>query len=114
MKCCEYSAGMLRTPVQFQRKLNVPDGAGGFRTSWVPISGSPTRAHYKALSGSERMMASRLDAQVTARIAVRYTPDVAPGDRVLVDGEAHNITFVNNLERRNRWLEMDLKGGVAT
>jgi SPP1 family predicted phage head-tail adaptor len=114
MKCCDYSAGMLRTPVQFQRKLNVPDGAGGFRTSWVAMPGTPTRAHYKALSGAERMMASRLDAQVTARIVCRYNGDVTPADRVLIEGEAHNITFINDVERRKRWLEIDVRGGVAT
>jgi len=114
MKCCDYSAGMLRTPVQFQRKLNVPDGAGGFRTSWAGIAGAPTRAYFKALSGAERMMASRLDAQVTGRITVRYFGDVSAADRVLIEGEPHNITFLNDVERRKRWLEIDVRGGVAT
>jgi hypothetical protein len=32
---------------------------------------------------------------------------------VVIEGRAYNITFVNDVERRKRWYEIDLAGGVA-
>lgn len=114
MKCCDISAGMLRTGVEFQRSTRTSDGAGGAITTWTAISGAPTRAFFKGLSGTERLMAQRLDAQTTARIMVRYIAGITPNDRVLVEGDVFNIRYVDDIERRKRWLSIDIAGGVAT
>jgi len=114
MKCCDMNAGMLRTPVTFQRRTRVADGAGGATETWATISGAAARAYYKALSGYERFLSNRVEARTSARIVVRYFSGLREGDRVLIDSEAHNITFINNLERRNRWLEIDIEGGEAS
>jgi SPP1 family predicted phage head-tail adaptor len=114
MKCCEVTAGMLRTPVEFQRKTREPDGAGGWLDTWGTIPGAAQLAWEKSLSGSERLLASRLDATTTGRIVVRYFAGLTGNDRVLIEGRPHNIKFVNDVERRKRWLEIDVAGGVAT
>jgi len=114
MKCCDITAGMLRTTVEFQRKSLVTDGAGGWHETWAAISGAPTRAHVRGLGGSERMLAQRVDAQTTDRLTCRYFADLTAADRVLVDGEPYRITWVDNVERRNKWLDMRLAGGQAT
>lgn len=114
VKCCDINAGQLRTPVAFERKTNVADGAGGWTTSWAPIAGTPTRARVEGLSGSERLMAQRVDATTSDKLICRYVAGISAADRVLVDGEPYRITWVDNVERRNKWLEMRLSGGVAT
>jgi len=114
MKCCEYSPGMLRTAVEFQRSTRTSDGAGGAITTWAAISGAPTRAHVVSLSGFERMQAQRLDAQTSDRVVVRYFAGLTGKDRVLIEGQPYNIVFVNDIERRKRWLSIDVRGGVVT
>ncbi len=112
MTCCKYNAGMLRTPVTFQRVTKVSDGAGGYTQSWAAISGAPTRAHVKALSGSERYASMRVEANARLRVVVRYFAGLTERDAVVIDGKRCNITFPNNVEFRNRWLEIDVTSGV--
>lgn len=160
MKCCDMTSGMLRTPVQFERLIEIRDHeTAGVSEVWEPLVS--TRGHFRFLSGNERLHAGRMEAGVTARIVTRYfsvppipdvdggTPDTADvaydgdvdggapatvayvgdvdggpawdipsgplteRDRAVIGGRAYNIRFINNLELRNRWLEIDLAGGVA-
>lgn len=113
MKCCDMNAGMLRTPVTFYSKALTTDGAGGYTSADSAISGAPTFCHFKSLSGYERMMAARLDAQTKARIVVRYHAGINENDTAEIGGEKYQIRYINNLEMRNMWLEIDLEGGVA-
>lgn len=114
MKCCQYSAGQLRTPCQFQRKTRVSDGSGGWSDQWANLSGAVTRCSFKALSGNERFQAQRAEATTRNRIVVRYFAGLTEADRVVIGGRRYDITFINNVELRNRWLEIDLSGGMAT
>jgi SPP1 family predicted phage head-tail adaptor len=113
MKCCQIHAGMLRTPVQFQRAARTSDGAGGATQSWAALAGSPTRAHIKSMSGSERFASARVEAQATHRITVRYFAGLTEADAVVFGGKRANIRFINNLEQRNRWLVLDVQTGVV-
>lgn len=113
-KCCDVSAGMLREPVTFERSAKVSDGAGGFTETWGAISGASTRAYVKAMSGSERWASDRTEARSSWRIVVRYFSGLLESDRVVIRGRSYNIRFVNNVELRDRWLEIDLALGVAT
>lgn len=105
---------MLRTPVTFEAKTQVADGLGGWTETWATIISAPTRAHVKSLSGSERLRAEAVSATTRKRVTCRYSADVDPGDRVLIGGRAHNIRFVNNIEERDRWMEIDVDGGEPT
>ena len=113
VKCCDMSSGKLREPVTFQRADKVSDGAGGWTETWAAIAGASDRAFAKALSGSERFASDRTEATTKWRIVVRYFPDLWESDRVMMRGRAYNIRFVNNVELRDQWLEIDLDGGVA-
>jgi head-tail adaptor len=55
-----------------------------------------------------------VNAETKDRIVTRYFAGLTPADRVVMDGRAFNITYINDLERRKKWLEIDLAGGVAT
>ena len=113
MKCCEMSAGLLREPVSFQRRSLTSDGAGGQSETWAAISGAPTRAHVKPLSGRERFVSDRIEATLRIRLLVRYSTAINETDRVIIRGKAHQIRFINNLEFQDRWLQLDCEGGVA-
>jgi len=45
---------------------------------------------------------------------VRYFVGLRETDRVVIGGRRFDITFINDVELRGRWLEIDLSGGVAT
>jgi len=113
LKCCDIKAGLLQTPVTFQRKTRAPNGSGGFTDTWATLAGSATRAHVKAVSGFERLQADRLNASTKERLVCRYFAGLTAADRVLIEGRAYQIRFVNDVERRKRWYELDLEGGVA-
>jgi head-tail adaptor len=112
LKCSDYSASDLTTTVIFERRVRTSDGAGGWSESWQTIR--TTRAYVKGLSGYERFTSDRLNAETKDRCVVRYFAGLLPADRVVIDGMAHNITYINNVERANRWLVLDLTAGVAT
>lgn len=112
-KCCDYHAGMLQEPVTFQRRSLTTDGAGGQTEEWATISGAPTRASVKPVGGSERYASDRTEATVRLRLVTRYTSLIREGDRVKIRDKVHNIRFLDNIEFRNKWLQIDVDGGVA-
>ena len=113
-KCCaDYNAGMLSEPISIERAAKASDGAGGYTEVWAAISGAPTRAHAKALSGSERWASQRIEATAKLRIATRYFDGLLESDSVVIRSRRCNIRFINNVEFSNRWLEIDLDEGMA-
>lgn len=114
MKCCDYTAGMLKHSITFQRETLVGDDAGGTTSTWAAIVSAPTRGFIKAMSGNERWASARVEATASYRLVVRYFPNLMEKDRVLFRDRAHNIRFVNNVEFADKWLEIDLSEGVAT
>jgi head-tail adaptor len=112
--CCDYSSGILREAVTFQRETATAGVAGTFTKAWATVSGAPTRAHVRGLSGREERTGDRTDAVARLRVVVRYSAALREGDRVLIRTRAHNITRIDNVEFRNQWLEIDAEAGVAT
>jgi head-tail adaptor len=112
--CCDYSSGILREAVTFQRETATAGVAGTFTKAWATVSGAPTRAHVRGLSGREERTGDRTDAVARLRVVVRYSAALREGDRVLIRTRAHNITRIDNVEFRDQWLEIDAEAGVAT
>lgn len=113
MKCCDIHAGMLRTPVRFERLVRVSDGAGGAGEEWQALPGAPTRAHVKAMSGGERWASARVEATANLRVTVRYFAGLTEADAVVIDGRRCNIRFIDDVEQRRRWLVLDVQRGVV-
>jgi len=111
--CADYTAGMLRDVVAFERATRTGDGFGGITQTWATISGAPTRAYVKPLSGREVYESQRVEAHASVMIAVRYFSDIRERDRVTIGGREYNIRHIRNVENRNRWLEIRLEEGVA-
>jgi SPP1 family predicted phage head-tail adaptor len=112
LKCCELTAGALREPLTFQRKLTVSDGMGGQAIQWIDLY--TTRGQVKPISGREALQAMQLTASVTHRVYVRYRADLTAADRVVMRGNPMQIRAVLNMEMRNQWLELMCDAGVAT
>lgn len=112
MKCCDYTPGMLREPVTFQKQVLTSIGGGATQLSYV--DDFTARGFMKPLSGREVLYAERLDAQTRNRLTIRYTAKLTESHRAIIRGRAYNIRYLNNVEFRDRWLEIDLDGGVAT
>jgi len=107
-------AADFRTPVTFERKIRVSDGAGGFTESWSTIAGSPTRAKVEALSGGERLEAGRINANTTQRLTCRFFDGLTEADRVVIRSRNFNIRFIDDVLLRGHWYRLDLSGGTAT
>lgn len=113
MKCCDMNSGKLKEPVTFQRRTLTSDGAGGQTESWATVSGAPTRAYVVPVGGSERFAHDRTETTVRLRLVVRYTSALLDSDRVQIRNKIHNIRFLDNMEFANKWLQIDVDGGVA-
>ena len=113
MKCCDLNSGKLKEPVTFKRKTLTSDGAGGMTQAWTTLSGAPTRAYVVPVSGSERYASDRVEATIRLRLVVRYTTALRESDRVQIRNKLHNIRFIDNIEFANKWLQVDIDGGVA-
>ncbi len=113
-QCDKYNAAMLREPVTFERLTRTSDGQGGYTEAWAAISGAPDRAYVKAMSGSERWRSDRVEATSNYLAVVRYFAGLTEQDRIVIRSQNGQIRFINNLEFKNRWLEIDVNLGVAT
>lgn len=113
MGCCDITAGMLKEPVTFERQSQVSDGVGGYTYSWAAISGAPTRAMVKAMSGSERYASQRAEATAHIKVTTRYFSDLKEADSVVIRGIRHNVRFIDNVDFEDRWLVISVERGVA-
>ena len=104
---------MLREPIEFQRMTRTGDGAGGFTEGWAAITGAPTRAMVKPMSGGERFQSQRTEATSTHKIVVRYFADLTEVDRAVIRGRAYQVRFINNVDFDDKWLEISAEVGVA-
>lgn len=114
VRCCgKYNARQLREAVTFQRKTRTSDGAGGYTSGFAAISGAPTRAMVKPLSGRERWASDRVEASANYRVVTRYYDGLEEGDTVLIRGRPANIRFIANVDMMDEWLEIDVQLGAA-
>lgn len=111
MKCCEFKSGMLRTPFTLSRQVAVQLEGGAEQLTYVDYATG--KCAFKSLSGGERLYAERIDATTKSRAIIRYRSGIAESDRLTAGGRVYNIRFINNIELRNRWIELDLDGGVS-
>lgn len=112
-KPSKYNGRMLREFVRFERPVETTDEYGARLKTWVAITGAPTRAMVKPMSGRERWASERTEATANYRIVTRYNADLTEKDRVLVRGRPCNIRFIANVDMDDRWLEIDVEMGAA-
>ncbi|MAO24096.1 MAG: hypothetical protein CMJ25_25375 [Phycisphaerae bacterium] len=112
--CSKYNARQLRTEVSFQRETDTVDSMGGAIRNWAAISGAPTRAMVKPLTGREMWGSDRLEAIGNYKVVTRYFSGLTEKDRIVIDSRNGQIRFVANVDYMDDWLEITVQLGPAT
>lgn len=98
----------------FERNGRTSDGAGGYTNAWAAISGaSGVSVGLMAMSGQERWASQRREAISAWRAWCKPIDGLLESDRLVIDGRAYNIHFVNDIEQRGIWQVLDLSLGTA-
>lgn len=109
------SIGQLRKRCYFERqKKRVDDGGGGYEPVWLPAM--TVWGAVVPYGGAERLAAGRLEASSLATLRIRSSAEARSIDesyRVTVDDVPYQIRGIANPDSRNRFLEIQIEGGVA-
>jgi len=103
---------LLWKTVTIERATKVSDGAGGYTETWSTLA--VVNGGVAAMSGSEGWRTDRLEATSRWRLLIAYWGELFATDRVVIDGRAYNISFVNDVQKRDAWTVLDLGEGVPT
>lgn len=97
----------LRTRITFQQPTISKDPGGAQITTWANISTVPTVwAQWINDHGQEAISSDVEKFVQRATVRVRHRSDIVTTWRVLKDGEAWQILSVDQVQDRNRWVEM--------
>jgi SPP1 family predicted phage head-tail adaptor len=102
--------GRMRQRVTLQTLVETTDSYGQRIESWV-TQGSYW-AFLKSLSGREAVNAQQVKADVTHFLQMRYlgsllaTPGALPSMRILFNGRVFNLSWINNVDERNKTYEI--------
>ena len=90
--------GELRTPVAFKHSVRSTDGMG-----------FPVNAH-----GTEVFETMQLQLREPATLTMRYSPKITEQCLVFKNGDSRpfEIVSIDNVEERNRWLELKVQRKV--
>lgn len=106
---------LLREVVTFQRQAAADDGYGNTTGAWADLF--TKRGRLVSLRGGEKVEAGRLEASYSHVLKVRSdseTQTLTAGDQAVIDGAAYQIRSIDNTDRRDRYLTMDVERGVAS
>ncbi|MCQ9422717.1 phage head closure protein [Pseudomonas sp. LJDD11] len=82
-------AGPARHRFELKKEERTPDGAGGSDVTWVKVR--DVWAHMTLPSGRLAAVAERIEAQVTAELLIRPTPEACAGRRLVRSGVTYEI-----------------------
>ena len=98
-----FTAQELNTKVTFQRHVQGEDEAGQPIDSWENYADA--FAKVEPLVGREYLQAQQLPSgETNIKVTLRWRPDVTRLHRVLIRGEAFEITDAQNIRLQNREL----------
>ena len=120
--CCKYTAGMLRSRIVIERKVQTPDGMGGFTETWEEQPAGGVYAFWEAVIDAfaflaEKKVASSLTTMPRFKAVIRFrgdsegAPFYSAGDRVTYRGRFYGIESVVDPDDRQEWLEFALVEG---
>lgn len=95
-----------------ERGTESADGAGGYTVVWA------TNLNVFGLiedsGGDENIVAGRLEPTETITVTCRYSSDILETDRLNIDGKLYNISRLENIDRRSKFLRIYAETGVRT
>ncbi len=109
-------SGELRHRVRLQQRSEVQDAAGGQAISWVDVA--DLWCQITPAGGKEAAAGGAVRGETTHNAKMRYHPQIVPKNRLLglgpatMAGRIFNITSANNVEERNREMDLVLSEGL--
>lgn len=104
-------AGQLRHRVTIQQFTQTQNEYGEIVEGWTTFA--TVWAAVEPLRGREFWDAQQLNAEVTARIRLRYLSGVGPTMRVVYDGRTFEVDSVIDVDERHRELQLMCKEVVV-
>lgn len=96
--------GELDKRITFQRLTTTTNENGfeveileDFKTVWAAVSN---------LHGREYFEAAAVQAENTVKFTIRYLPGINPSMKILFQGRQYNITSIDNIKYKNRYIEI--------
>lgn len=108
----EFCSRDFRDAVIVERGVESADGQGGYSINWstlVTVFGLIETA-----GGDEPFDAGRLAPTEAVVVSTHYRSDLLESDRLNIGGELFNITRLENMDRRSRFLKIYAETGVRT
>jgi SPP1 family predicted phage head-tail adaptor len=103
-----FSVANMRYRVVLQKHVDSLDDAGQSIATWTTVYQSEP-ADYAAVSGGQVFRGSQVNEGINAVFTVRYRDEYAPQHRILYNGQAFGIVFVQPIEGRDRYLDCHCK-----
>ena len=101
------SPSELSKRVTLQHQTKVPDGMGGFTTTWVDAA--TVWAAIWPVSASETIQAAQATMTITHRVRIRYRSVLKASWRVSWAGRYFNLVSTIDPNMAHRWLDLMCK-----
>lgn len=102
----------FRDAVSVERGVESADGLGGYSIVWSTFS--TVFGMIETAGGDEPLDAGRLAPNEAVVVTCHYRSDLLESDRLNIEGELFNITRLENIDRRSRFLKIYAETGVRT
>lgn len=108
----EFCSRDFRDVVTVERATESADGFGGYTPSWA--TQATIHGLIETTGGGEDIEGGRLEPTETVIITCHYRNDILASDRLVIDSENYNISRIENIDRRSRFLRIYAETGVRT
>ena len=108
----KYCSKDFRDAVTVERGTESDDGYGGYSIAWTTYA--TVFGLVETSGGSEPINAGRLEPSETVVITCHYRSDLLETDRLIIEGEEYNITRLEDVDRRSKFLRIYAETGVRT
>jgi SPP1 family predicted phage head-tail adaptor len=100
--------GDLNKRIDVQAQTKVPDGMGGFTTTWVSMltPGTTIAAAIWPVSAFETVQANSTTMIISHKIRIRYRAGIRSGWRIVHAGKNYDIKGSIDLNMAHRWLDV--------
>lgn len=96
-----FTAQELNRKITFEALTTTVDPSTGYPTeAWAQVA--EAFAKIEPLVGREYLAAAAIQAEGTVKFTIRYRGDLDTTMRLMCDGEAWNMTSIQNIKTRNR------------
>ena len=103
-------SGKLRHKVTIERKIETKSTTGAVAVTWETFT--PIWASIETLKAYEKAASAGTWPKADVKVCCRYKAGVLPTMRVVYRGIVYSILGINNIEERNRELELICETGV--